>query len=121
MVHLHEQVQLDILRLIKMYYLSSQALLHLANFQAPIGIWDMEYAENLEGMFRYSAFNQPIGNWNVGRVTNLFAFISEAESFAQDLSRWCVTNITVMPGGWDWRNLMTPELSPVWGTCPNGI
>lgn len=89
-----------------------------ANFQAPIGIWDMEYASNLSGMFRYSGFNQPIGNWDVGRVTDLSGFISEAEAFSQDLTRWCVSSITTMPTGWDWRNLMTPELSPVWGTCP---
>lgn len=89
-----------------------------ANFQAPIGIWNMEYASNLSGMFRYSGFNQPIGNWDVGRVTDLSGFISEAEAFSQDLTRWCVSSITTIPTGWDWRNLMTPELSPVWGTCP---
>lgn len=88
------------------------------NFQSPIGNWNMSNATSLESMFQYSRFNQDIGDWDVSKVTNLVNFINEATNFLQDLSSWCVTNIPTQPTNWTWRNSMTPELSPVWGTCP---
>ena len=39
-------------------------------------------------------------------------------ALTQDLSGWCVTNITVEPPGFATDSGLT--LKPVWGTCPNG-
>jgi gliding motility-associated-like protein len=41
-----------------------------------------------------TAFNQDIGNWNVGSVTTLYAMFSSAVNFDQDISNWNVSNIT---------------------------
>ena len=40
---------------------------------------------------RASAFNQPIGNWEVSSVTNFKHMFNEATSFNQDISDWNVS------------------------------
>lgn len=90
-------------------------------FNQSINAWNMQNAQVLKWMFNAAvSYNQPMNNWKVGNVWDLTNFISEAQAFAQDLTAWCVTEIPTEPPGWTWRNLMTPQLSPVWGTCPNG-
>jgi surface protein len=43
----------------------------------------------MRGMFSYAtAFNQTIGNWNVGKVTNMWLMFSSATKFNQDLCAW---------------------------------
>jgi len=44
----------------------------------------------------------------------------DAISFNQDLSGWCVTNLTTEPAAFDkdadaW---VLPNSRPIWGTCP---
>jgi len=52
---------------------------------------------NLLNLFNYaSAFNQPIGNWNVGNVTNMQRMFSFASAFNQPLEQWNVSNVTRM-------------------------
>ena len=43
--------------------------------------------------FNY-AFNQPIGDWDVSNVTNMYVMFLEATSFNQDLSSWSVDGVT---------------------------
>ena len=40
-------------------------------------------------------------------------------NFNQDLSNWCVTNITSEPSGFATSSPLTTENKPVWGTCPS--
>jgi hypothetical protein len=46
-------------------------------------------------MFRIATnFNQPIGNWNVGNVLDMYEMFFDAESsFYQDISNWDVSNV----------------------------
>jgi len=50
-------------------------------------------------------------------VTSMERMFWAAEAFNQDLSGWCVTNITSEPTGFATSSL-TNFIKPVWGTCP---
>lgn len=50
-------------------------------------------------------------------TTNLSYLFAVASSFAQDLSKWCVTDITEMPANFMHHSYPNAML-PVWGTCP---
>lgn len=49
----------------------------------------------MEGMFLSSPFNQPVGNWNVSKVTNMGG-IFKGTPFNQDISTWDVSAVTLM-------------------------
>ena len=42
-----------------------------------------------------------------------------ALTFNQNLSGWCVTNITSEPSGFSPLSSLTNQNKPVWGTCPD--
>jgi len=44
-----------------------------------------------------------------------------AESFNQDISGWCVTNIVSEPSEFSPNSLLSESNKPVWGTCPNTL
>jgi surface protein len=51
--------------------------------------------EDMSGMFlECASFNSPIGNWEVGQVTNMEFLFQGASSFNQDLSVWDVSLVT---------------------------
>jgi surface protein len=95
-------------------------------FDQNIGNWNTSNVVTMGGMFgTATSFNNggspSISGWNVSNVSavggmqGMFGF---ATSFNQDLSNWCVTNITSEPayfalGASSW---VLPK--PVWGTCP---
>ena len=68
------------------------------------------------------AFNDPkISNWDVSNLEArsfdyMFTFCT---NFNQDLSRWCVSQVTVPPILFSVGSALTPANHPVWGTCPN--
>ena len=68
------------------------------------------------------AFNDPkISNWDVsnleaGSFDYMFAYCT---NFNQDLSRWCVRQVTSPPIDFSTNSALTPANHPVWGTCPN--
>ncbi|HSF52730.1 MAG TPA: BspA family leucine-rich repeat surface protein, partial [Algoriphagus sp.] len=78
---------------------------------------------NMEGMFSVghdfsaSVFNQPIGNWNVSKVSNMEYMFYGNEYFNQDLSKWCVVQIPNTPKETIPLSWTLPK--PVWGTCPD--
>ena len=72
-------------------------------FNQNIGNWDTSSVNDMNGMFRNAlAFNQNISSWDTSSVTdmsNMFdAFIfSNTPTFSQDLSGWCVEQISTTP------------------------
>jgi len=42
-----------------------------------------------------------------------------ATVFNQNLSKWCVTNITSEPDSFSKDSLLSELNKPVWGTCPD--
>ena len=48
-------------------------------------------------------------------MTRMFMF---ASSFNQDLSLWCVTNLTSEPESFSANSSLSESNKPVWGTCP---
>ena len=94
-----------------------------SEFNGNISDWDVSNVTTMQSMFKMALeFNQNIGSWDVSSVTNmnnLFAGYSDylgnilVHSFSQDLSQWCVTNITGEP-----INFENSGADPVWGTCP---
>ena len=71
---------------------------------------------------RCVAFNDPkISNWDVSNLEArsfdyMFTFCT---NFNQDLSRWCVRQVTSPPRYFSTYSALTPANHPVWGTCPN--
>lgn len=68
-----------------------------------------------------SKFNDPkISHWD---VSNLWAdsfheMFANCTNFNQDLSRWCVSQVTSPPMYFSLGSALTPANHPVWGTCP---
>jgi surface protein len=59
------------------------------SFNQPISDWDVSNVIDMYGMFfNAKSFNQPIGNWDVFNVENMNCMFNEAKSFNQDLSKW---------------------------------
>ena len=51
----------------------------------------------MSAMFSYpSSFNQPIGSWNVSKVTNMTQMFYGNNAFNQPLSGWNVSSVTIM-------------------------
>jgi len=55
----------------------------------------------------------------VSGVTNMEEMFAYALTFNQDLSSWCVTNITLEPQEFSVNSPLIESNMPVWGTCPS--
>lgn len=65
--------------------------------------------------------NDPkIATWKVGNIKTMKNMFNKCSAFNQDLSGWCVTNVSSLPTNFATDSALTPEHNPVWGTCPNG-
>lgn len=76
-------------------------------------------AKNMRSMFyQASALETGLVNWDVSQVTDMSQMLMRTRNFNQDLSGWCVTNITTLPYYFATNSALAPEHYPVWGTCP---
>ena len=66
-----------------------------SDFNQPIGQWDVANVTNMYYMFGQTAFNQDIGQWDVGNVTNMFAMFSTTP-FNQNITNWNVSKVINM-------------------------
>jgi len=67
---------------------------------------------------RAESFNQPLNNWDVSSVTEMFYMFNYASAFNQDISNWCVTIIVSEPTYFSTSSPLSESNKPVWGTCP---
>ena len=79
-------------------------------FNQPIGSWSVGTVTDMRNMFRKAeAFNQPMGTWEVGSVRSMELMFWGAASFNQALG-WCVeSNVDLSDGR---RTNHRPKLSP---------
>merc|ERR1711988_460244 len=69
----------------------------LRGFNEPIGSWNVSKVTNMGGMFAgAAAFNQDIGSWNVSEVTNMEGMFAGAAAFNQDIGSWSVSSVRDM-------------------------
>jgi hypothetical protein len=95
-------------------------------FTSPLYLWDVLKVTNMDYMFRNATrFNSPLGRtggvgWKVNNVTSMVGMFLGATYYNQNLSSWCVTNISTKPSLFDQgaTGWVLPNSRPVWGTCP---
>ena len=63
-------------------------------FNQPIGAWDVSSVTNMKGMF-YGAtsFNQPIIGWDTSSVTTMEALFYGASAFNQPIGSWNTSSV----------------------------
>jgi surface protein len=64
-------------------------------FNQPIGSWNVSRVSNMQLMFSNSAFNQNIGSWNVSNVTNFTDFMNTKTS-----GNFSTANLDAIYNGW---------------------
>ena len=70
-----------------------------AAFNQDIGSWNTGQVTNMNtAFFAALAFNQPIGNWDTSKLTAINHMFCQAEVFDQDLNSWDTSQVTDMTG-----------------------
>jgi len=93
-----------------------------SDFNQDIGNWDVGNVTDMSYMFSGSDFNQDIGNWDVRNVTNMNSMFTGAATFNQDISSWCVEQIPDEPHKFATSCPLLEEYKPRWGVdCIVGI
>ena len=85
-------------------------------FDQPIGSWDVSKVTRMKDMFCAAvAFNQPIGSWDVSKVTGMGGMFYEATAFSQPSSQRPNVKRSM------WRNqYRNPRLVTAKGNAQNG-
>ena len=65
-----------------------------------------------------SGLKSLIGHWDVSNVTTMYGMFWGAASFNQDLSDWCVNDISTEPANFSAGASAWTLPKPVWGICP---
>jgi surface protein len=66
-------------------------------FNQPIGSWDVSNVTRMDTMFNGATnFNQPIGSWDVSSVGNMYSMFDGATNFNQPIGSWDVSNVSNM-------------------------
>ena len=80
------------------------------SFNQPLNNWNVSNVTNMFSMFRNTtSFNQPLNNWNVSNVTNMFSMFEDATNFNQDISNWdVVMSLTCQICFGEQKNLINP-------------
>jgi surface protein len=66
-------------------------------FNQPIGVWNVSKVTDMSYMFDgASKFNQYIGGWDVSKVVKMHYMFRTATDFNQDISGWIVSNVDNM-------------------------
>ena len=102
-------------------------------FNGNISSWNTAAVTNMGNMFyEASAFDQDINKkkvtvdgltytaWNTAAVIDI-DYMFCGTPFNQDLTDWCVTNITTEPDFFSTNSALTNANKPVWGTCPTAF
>ncbi len=109
-----------------------------ATFNRDIGNWDTSSIRLFTAMFSYNPdFNQDIGAWDLSSMTDSNNLINgsnygsprnrmngmfrNASSFNQNISGWCVTDITSEPEFFSINSSLDNSNKPVWGACPSSF
>lgn len=88
-------------------------------FNQNIGNWKTGRVTNMQNMFDgASAFNQDIGDWDTSSVENMSSMLEGAISFDQDLSEWCVGSV-ISYDRFDTGISLNPAYLPPFGTQEN--
>lgn len=68
------------------------------SFNQPIGSWDVSKVTTMNSMLSGvgMTFNQNIGSWNLSSCTNLNYMFTNNTAFNQNISSWNVSNVTLM-------------------------
>ena len=92
-------------------------------FSGDLSRWETGKVTNMFRMFEDAVtFNSDISGWDTSRVIEYsdmgmdYMFYG-AHLFSQDLSGWCVLNLS-RPVGFATNSSMTKDQYPIWGTCP---
>ncbi|MDG1106707.1 MAG: BspA family leucine-rich repeat surface protein [Cyclobacteriaceae bacterium] len=82
-------------KITRMLYLFSDSVDH--SFNQDIGAWDVGNVTDMSAMFfGAESFNRDISAWDVSNVTTMYFMFGKAESFNQDISSWDVSHVINM-------------------------
>ena len=93
------------------------------SFNSPLNTWGpqlsgvLNFAHMFDGASQYS---QPMDTWDVSGAfgtSSMDSMFKSATVFNENLSGWCVTNVTSEPPDFA-AAFLSPGNYPVWGTCP---
>jgi len=82
-------------------YYRNKSLLPADLRDQPIGKWDVSRVTNMRKLFYnvddlFRDFNEPLDEWDVSNVTNMFNMFDECRYFNQPLNSWNVSKVTDM-------------------------
>jgi surface protein len=66
-------------------------------FNQPIGSWNVSKVIYMSEMFcKATAFDQPIGSWDVSNVISMYGMFNDAQAFNRAIDSWNVSKVTNM-------------------------
>jgi surface protein len=80
-------------------------------FNQPLGNWDVSAVIDMFAMLQQTPFNQDISGWNVGKVRNMAQLFYFAGSFNQDIGDWDITSVTNMSNMFNGATAFNQDIS----------